>query len=248
MKIGLFIPCYINACFPQIGVACYKLLTSFGLDVDYPLNQTCCGQPMANGGFEGDAEHLAHRMDALFDKYDYVVGPSASCVVFVKDHYPKLLDKESHACISSRIYEVCEFLHDVLKVKELPRHPVFNHKVSLHNSCHGLRLLHLATPSELNMPYHNKLKDLLALVEGIEVVEPQRVDECCGFGGLFSIEEPVTSTCMGRDKVERHMATGAEYIVGADSSCLMHMEGYISRNRLPIKTKHIVEILAAGLK
>ena len=135
MKIGLFIPCYINAIYPGVGVASYKLLKSLGLDVDYPLDQTCCGQPMANGGFQKDSAKLAGRMEQLFEKYDYVVGPSASCVVFVKEHYPTLLHKEEHACISSRIYEICEFLHDVVKVDKLDTR--FPHKVSIHNSCHG---------------------------------------------------------------------------------------------------------------
>lgn len=243
MKVGLFIPCYVNAVYPQVGVASYRLLTSLGVDVDYPLEQTCCGQPMANGGFEKDALRLAERMEQLFEKYDYVVGPSASCVVFVKEHYPQLLHKSEHACLSSRIYEICEFLHDVLKVDKLDAY--FPHKVSVHNSCHGLRLLHLASPSELVEPRYSVLKDLLSLVEGVEVFEPKRVDECCGFGGMFSVEEAATSVCMGQDKVRDHISTGAEYITGADSSCLMHMEGIIRREHLPIKTLHVVEILAS---
>lgn len=245
MKVGLFIPCYINAVYPNVGVASYKLLTSLGLDVDYPLNQTCCGQPMANGGFEKDSTKLANRMEELFEQYDYVVGPSASCVCFVKESYPRLLKKEEHACLSSRIYEICEFLHDILKVESLDSY--FPHKVSIHNSCHGVRLMNLSSPSELNIPEYSKLRKLLSLVKGIEIFEPKRVDECCGFGGLFSMEEPETSTCMGEDKVNDHISTGATYITGADSSCLMHMEGVIGRKKLPVKTKHIVEILSASL-
>lgn len=190
MKIGLFIPCYINAIYPGVGVASYKLLTSLGLDVDYPLDQTCCGQPMANAGFEKDSTELAKRMEGLFEKYDYVVGPSASCVVFVKEHYSRLLNREEHACISSRIYEICEFLHDVVKMDKLDAS--FPHKVSIHNSCHGERLLHLSSPSELMIPRYSKLRDLLSLVKDVEVFEPKRVDECCGFGGMFSVEEPAT--------------------------------------------------------
>lgn len=243
MKIGLFIPCYVNAIYPNVGVASYKLLKSLGLDVDYPLEQTCCGQPMANGGFEHDSAGLAKKMEELFEKYDYVVGPSASCVVFVKENYPRLLHKEEHACISSRIYEICEFLHDVMKVDKLDA--CFPHKVSMHNSCHGERLLHLSSPSELNIPRFSKLKDLLSLVKGVEVLEPKRVDECCGFGGMFAVEEAATSVCMGEDKVRDHMSTGAEFITGADSSCLMHMEGIIRREKLPIKTIHIIEILTS---
>jgi len=200
MKVGLFIPCYINAVYPQVGIASYKLLKSLGVDVDYPLNQTCCGQPMANAGFENKAVDLARHFDEQFKNYDYIVGPSASCVVFVRDNYSRLLKEDKHRCASEgKIYDF------------------------------------------------SKLRDLLSLVEGVEVVEPERKDECCGFGGMFAVEEDAVSVQMGHDKVMRHIATGAEYIVGADSSCLMHQNGIIARDKLPIKTLHIVEILAAGL-
>lgn len=246
MKVGLFIPCYINAVYPEVGVASYKLLKSLGVDVDYPLDQTCCGQPMANAGFEDEAGKLAKRFDTLFRDYDYVVGPSASCVVFVRDHYGQLLSGQEHRCqTESRIYDICEFIHDVIRPTSLPAE--FPHKVSIQNSCHGVRLMHLSSPSELNIPYYNKLRALLSLVKGIEIVEPDRPDECCGFGGMFAVEEHSVSGRMGRDKVARHMATGAEYIAGADSSCLMHQSGIISRDKLPIKTIHVVQILAAGL-
>ena len=206
MKVGLFIPCYINAVYPEVGIASYKLLRHVGVDVDYPMDQTCCGQPMANAGFEDEAARLALRMEEQFKNYDYVVGPSASCVAFVKENPPHILGKRDHVCMNSKnIYDICEFL------------------------------------------YYSKLRDLLSLVKGIEVFEPKRVDECCGFGGMFAIEEPEVSTCMGQDKVKDHMSTGAEYITGADSSCLMHMEGVIKREKLPIKTIHIVQILASGL-
>jgi len=246
MKIGLFIPCYINAIYPQVGVASYRLLKNLGIEVDYPLDQTCCGQPMANGGFEGEALQLARRFDNLFKDYDYIVGPSASCVAFVKDNHAGILAKEHHECTSSgKIYDICEFIHDVAKPTKL--NAKFPHKVSIHNSCHGVRELNLSSSSEMNVPYYSKLRNLLSLVEGVEIFEPSHVDECCGFGGMFAIEEPEISVCMGLDKVKDHIATGAEYITGADSSCLMHMEGVIKREKLPIKTIHIVEILASQL-
>lgn len=246
MKVGLFIPCYINAVYPNVGVASYKLLKSLGVDVDYPLDQTCCGQPMANAGFENEAKELAYNFDEKFKDYDYIVGPSASCVVFVRDHYGKLLEKKQHRCASEgKIYDICEFIHDVIKPTELKAR--FPHKVSIHNSCHGVRLMKLSSASELNVPYYNKLRDLLSLVKDIEIAEPERVDECCGFGGMFAVEEDAVSAEMGRSKIKRHMATGAEYITGADSSCLMHQEGIIKREKYPIKTIHIVEILSAGL-
>lgn len=246
MKVGLFIPCYVNAVYPQVGIATYKLLESLGLDVDYPLNQICCGQPMANAGYEPKARHLAERFEELFASYDVIVGPSASCVAFVKENYPHILHEGDHLCQTpGKIRDVIEFLHDDLKITSLPSR--FPHRVSLHNSCHGVRELGLSSPSERNIPYHNKIRNLLELVQDITVLEPQRVDECCGFGGMFAVEEPAVSACMGRDKVHDHMQTGAEYITGSDSSCLMHMQGVIDREKLRIHTLHAIEILAANL-
>ena len=225
MKVGLFIPCYINAVYPGVGRASYELLGRLGCEVDYPLGQTCCGQPMANAGFEKDARALAEHMDALFAQYDYVVGPSASCVVFVREGYPRLLDNyREHACVDSRIWEICEFIHDVVRPAKLDAR--FPHRVSVHNSCHGVRKMGLSSPSELNVPYMSKLRDLLSLVGDIDIA---------------------VSVCMGRDKVRDHMATGAEYITGADSSCLMHMQGVIDHDKLPIRTIHAVEILNSKL-
>ena len=245
MKIGLFIPCYVDALYPEVGVATYKLLTSLGLDVDYPLEQTCCGQPMANAGFEKMADKLAKSFDEKFADFDYVVAPSASCAAFVKINYPRLL-KGKHECqTSQKIMDVVEFLHDIVKPTSLPSR--FPHVVSIHNSCHGVRELGLSSPSERNIPKFSKIKDLLQLVQGITVKEPERVDECCGFGGMFSVEEQAVSVQMGTDKIERHMATGAEYITGPDSSCLMHMQGIAKRLNKPVKFIHVVQILAAGL-
>ena len=245
MKIGLFIPCYVDALYPEVGVATYKLLTSLGLDVDYPLEQTCCGQPMANAGFEKMADKLAKSFDEKFADFDYVVAPSASCAAFVKINYPRLL-KGKHECqTSQKIMDVVEFLHDIVKPTSLPSR--FPHVVSVHNSCHGVRELGLSSPSERNIPKFSKIKDLLQLVQGITVKEPERVDECCGFGGMFSVEEQAVSVQMGTDKIERHMATGAEYITGPDSSCLMHMQGIAKRLNKPVKFIHVVQILAAGL-
>jgi L-lactate dehydrogenase complex protein LldE len=246
MKIGLFIPCYVNAIYPEAGVATYKLLSHYGVDIDYPLAQTCCGQPMANGGFESKAVPLAKNFERLFGEYEYIVAPSASCAAFVKEMYPGLLKKEEHPCLTSgKIYDLCEFLHDILKVKEVPGK--FAHKVSIHNSCHGVRELLLSSASELNISRYSKVRDLLSMVKGIEVFEPQKPDECCGFGGMFAIEEAEVSVCMGKDKIRNHIATGAEYVTGADASCLMHMQGIVRREKLPIQFIHVSQILASGL-
>lgn len=249
MKTGLFIPCYVDVVYPEVGMATYKLLRHLGVDVTYPKGQTCCGQPMANAGFERQAKPLAQKFESLFEGYDYVVTPSVSCTAFIRLNYPRLLNHECET--AKRCMDVVEFLHDVVKVgstenKEC-RLGKFPHKVSLHNSCHGVRELGLSSPSEQHVAKFNKIRDLLQLVDGIEVVEPERPDECCGFGGMFSVEETAVSAQMGRDKVERHIATGAEYVTGPDCSCLMHMAGVAQKQGLNIKFKHVVEILAAGL-
>ena len=242
MKIGLFIPCYVDTLYPEVGVSTFRLLKSLGLDVDYPERQTCCGQPMGNAGFEHMAVPLAEKFDQLFAPYDYVVAPSASCAAYVRCFHPNLLN--GHRCeTANKTMDLVEFLHDVVKVTSLPAR--FPHKVSVHNSCHGVRELGLSSPSERNIPPYNKVIDLLRLVEGIEVVEPERPDECCGFGGMFSIEEQAVSRRMGIDKVKRHIATGAEYVTGPDSSCLMHMQGIAEKEQLPIRFIHIAQILTA---
>ncbi len=243
MKVGLFIPCYVDALYPEVGVSTYKLLRSLGLDVYYPEKQTCCGQPMGNAGFQGKAGKLVKSFDELFKDFDYVVAPSASCAAYVKIFHPKIAGHECEA--AGKTVDLVEFLHDIIKVKSLPAK--FPYKVSLHNSCHGVRELGLSSPTERNIPQYNKIKDLLQLVEGITVFEPERPDECCGFGGMFSIEETGVSTKMGTDKVHRHIATGADYITGPDSSCLMHMQGIAAKQKLPIKFIHVAQILSAGL-
>ena len=246
MKVGLFIPCYVNALFPEVGVASYKLLKYLGVDVTYPLKQTCCGQPMANAGFEKMSTTLVERFDDMFSSFDYVVTPSVSCAAFVRINYPAIANKKHHPCLTSnKTLDMIEFLHDILKVKKLPC--PFPLKVSVHNSCHGVRELSLSSPSECNVPQYNKIVDLLNLIDGIEVVEPERKDECCGFGGMFAVEEPDVSTRMGQDKLKRHIATGAEYITGPDSSCLMHLSGIAQKQNEQIQFLHVVQILAIGL-
>lgn len=224
-------------------MSAYKLLCSLGLDVYYPEGQTCCGQPMGNAGFQDKADKLVERFDKLFRGFDYVVAPSASCTAYVRLFHPEIAGHECEA--ASKTVDLVEFLHDILKVKSLPSK--FPHKVSLHNSCHGVRELGLSSPTERNLPQFNKIKDLLHMVGGITVMEPERPDECCGFGGMFSIEEKGVSTKMGLDKLRRHIATGAEYITGPDSSCLMHMQGIAAKQQLPIKFIHVAQILSYGL-
>jgi L-lactate dehydrogenase complex protein LldE len=245
MTIGLFIPCYVDAVFPEVGMATYKLLRHLDLDVAYPLDQTCCGQPMGNAGFESQAVPLAAKFEEKFKGFDYVVSPSVSCTAFVRINYPRLLKGKTTCETASKAMDVVEFLHDVVKLDR--RLGTFPHKVSLHNSCHGVRELGLSSPSEQHVTKFNKIKDLLQLVDGIQVVEPERPDECCGFGGMFSVEETAVSAQMGLDKLERHIQTGAEYVTGPDCSCLMHMAGVARKQGLKMEFKHVIEILAAGL-
>ena len=242
MKIGLFIPCFMNELYPESSMATLKLLEKLNLDVEYPIEQTCCGQPMANSGCSQDVEKLAHRFVNTFKKYDYVVAPSGSCVTMVKEHYePFFQDNKNYEKIKTSIYEITEFLHDIIKVESFDS--TFNYKVGVHNSCHGHRVLKLGSASELNITPFNKLKNLLSKVKGIELVELNRDDECCGFGGTFCVTEEAISVAMGKDRIKDHMDSKVEVMTGADMSCLMHMEGIINRDKNPIKVMHISEIL-----
>jgi L-lactate dehydrogenase complex protein LldE len=248
MKIGLFIPCFMNELYPNICKATYKLLKDQGLQIEYPLSQTCCGQPMANSGCSKDVKKLAVDFVNRFKDFDYIVAPSGSCVSMVKEHYAPFFDNDkNYNKVKASIYEVCEFLHDIIKIENINFNISFPYKVGVHNSCHGHRVLKLAVASELNIPYDSKLKNLLNKISDIEMVTLKREDECCGFGGTFSVQEEAISVAMGKDRIKDHINSSAQIITGADMSCLMHMDGIINRDKNPIKVMHIVEILA-GVK
>lgn len=242
MRVGLFVPCYVDQFYPNAAIATLQLLRKLGVEVAYPLNQTCCGQPMANSGFE----HLTNGCNELFVKnfsgFDYIVAPSGSCVLHVREH---LHDKDETAAqeIRSKVYELTSFLTDVLQVKHLKAR--FPHKVGMHQSCHGQRGLKLSQMSELVAPQFSKPGSLLNMVQDIELIELNRIDECCGFGGTFCVTEEAVSVKMGKDRVADHVKHGAEYITGVDMSCLMHMEGILNRQQSPVKVIHIAEILNA---
>lgn len=242
MKVGLFVPCYVDAFFPEVAVATLELLERFGCEVGYPLEQTCCGQPMANSGCEADAAGAEALFVRNFEGFDYVVGPSGSCVHHVREHFTAIPQDEAVRRLRSRSYELVEFLHDVLGVREFPW-AEFAHTVGLHNGCSALRKLGTASYSEITMPSFSKPMTLLSAVKGIRFVTPTRPDECCGFGGAFSVYEEPVSARMGHDKVQDHHRAGAEYIVSADMSCLMHQKGCAERAGLPLKFIHIAQIL-----
>lgn len=243
MIVGLFIPCYVDQFYPQVAIATLELLEKQGIQVVYPLNQTCCGQPMANSGFE----HLTKGCNKLFmqnfQDLDYIVSPSGSCVLHIKDHlHAEKPQQETQASkIRNTIYELTEFLTDILQVENIAAR--FPYKVGMHQSCHGQRGLHISQMSELVAPPFSKPEKLLKMVEGLELVDLSRKDECCGFGGTFCVTEEAISAKMGKDRVKDHLLHGAEYITGADMSCLMHLEGILRRQKSKVQIKHIAEIL-----
>jgi L-lactate dehydrogenase complex protein LldE len=243
MKVGLFIPCYVDQFYPNAAIATLQLLEKLGVDVSYPANQTCCGQPMANSGFE----HLTSGCNTLFmanfKEFDYIVAPSGSCVLHIKEHI-HTSNHEDDKNISGKIYELTEFLTDVLKVTNLTSN--FPHRVGLHQSCHGQRGLHISQMSELVEAPYSKPQTLLNMVQNIEMINLKRKDECCGFGGTFCVTEEAVSAKMGKDRVLDHENNGAEYITGVDLSCLMHMEGILKRKNSKTKVIHIAEILNAS--
>ena len=241
MKVALFIPCYVDQFYPQVAIASLQLLEKLGCTVDYPLGQTCCGQPMANSGYE----HLSQSCNQLFVKnfkdYDYIVCPSGSCTLHIKDHLHDDGNEATAQHIRGKIYELTEFLIDILKVKNIKAR--FPYKVGMHQSCHGQRGLHISQMTELVDAPFSKPLQLLQMVEGLELIHLDRNDECCGFGGTFCVAEEAVSVKMGKDRIADHLQHRAEYITGVDMSCLMHMEGILKRQNKPAKVIHIAEIL-----
>lgn len=247
MKIGLFIPCYIEAFFPDVGIATLELLERLGCSVEYPLEQTCCGQPMANSGCQDDAAATEAQFVRCFEKFDAVVGPSASCIHHVRRHLDAVEQTPQVRKVRTGARELVEFLHDDLKVTSFPWAPEFPHKVGVHDSCSAVRGLGHNRPSELvNEPYFSKTRNLLGKVQGLEVVEIDRPDECCGFGGSFCVTDEAVSAKMGYDRVDDFHRHSVEYIASADMSCLMHMKGVIDRLERPTKVVHIAQILNGG--
>lgn len=244
MKIALFIPCYVNQFYPQVAIATLELLEKLGCNVAYPVRQTCCGQPMANSGYASLTDGCNELFTKNFTGYDYIVCPSGSCVLHIKEHLHAEKKEGDAQHIRRSIYELTEFLTDVLKVESLPAK--FPGKVGLHQSCHGQRGLHLSGMTELVAPYFSKPERLLSMVEGLQLIELQRKDECCGFGGTFCVFEEAVSAKMGKDRVQDHKEQGADVITGVDMSCLMHLEGILKRQKSHLRVMHLAEILNTG--
>lgn len=240
MKVGLFIPCYIDQLYPEVGIATLQLLEKTGCEVVFLEDILCCGQPMDNSGFERYTEknqYVAPFIEAL-PAIDYLVVPSASCTFHLTHH---LLKYKIGADQLEKIKEITEFLHDIKGEEKLKSR--FPHRVGLHQSCHGLRGLNLAKASELGGPDFSKIENLLSKVEGLELVIPPKSDECCGFGGSFSVAESAVSVKMGEDKMKNVQGEELQFLTATDMSCLMHLEGVFKKNKAGIKILHITEIL-----
>jgi len=245
IKVGLFIPCYIDQFYPNVAVATMELLEKCGCEVVFPLNQTCCGQPMANSGFAALAAGCDRNFINNFKDFEYIVCPSGSCVLHVKEHLEDERDPAGADRLRNSVYELSEFLTDVLRIDYLPAS--FPHRVGLHTACHGQRGLHLSSMTELIEKPYSKPERLLKMVKGLELSKPRRSDECCGFGGTFCVFEEAVSVKMGKDRIVEHDLNHVEYITSGDVSCLMHLEGILRRNKSDIRTIHLAEILNNSL-
>lgn len=245
MLVALFIPCYVNQFYPEVAIATLQLLEKLGCTVEYPLQQTCCGQPMANAGFEKAAKNCNQLFIDNFKGYDYIVCPSGSCTLHIKEHLSSITDKTAASSVSEHIFELTEFLTDVLKVQELSAS--FPYRVGVHQSCHGQRGLHTSQMTELVAAPFSKMDFLLQKVAGLQLVTLDRKDECCGFGGTFCVTEEAVSAKMGKDRVADHEKNNVEIITSGDMSCLMHLQGILKRKNSSIQIKHVAEILNAAL-
>lgn len=247
MRVSLFVPCLVNHWSPAVGIATLEVLEKLGHEVVVPLGQTCCGQPMTNSGCYDEAEDAARHMLHLLQETDCdaVVCPSASCTVAAKENFEHFEPGSRTRDLTGRIHEFTEFLHDVAPVDGFPRR--VERRISLQLSCHGVRMLGLATPSEIRGTRDDKLANLLGRVDGLEILHPEPIDECCGFGGSYVKDEAAVSGKMGRDRARAHVATGADTVVGFDPSCLLHLDGVIRREELPVRTRHVAQILAEAL-
>jgi len=224
VRVALFVTCFNDTLFPATGRAVVELLERLGHEVEFPEGQTCCGQMHGNTGYIELGEGLVERWERVFAPYEVVVSPSASCVGYVREHVPSA---------EGRLFELTEFLVDRLGVEDVGAS--FPHRVTLHPTCHSLRMLHVG----------DRPRRLLSAVRGIDLVDLPEADECCGFGGTFAVKNAETSMAMLGDKLRRVLDTKAEVCTAADNSCLMHIGGALRRQRAGVRTMHLAEILAA---
>lgn len=236
MRVHIFIPCFIDQLYPQVAFSMVKVLRKLGCEVVYNSNQTCCGQPAFNAGFQDEAKAVCTKFINDFKDADYIVAPSASCIGFVRNYYPQLFDNSSYhnevKSLQERSFEFTEFLVNVLQVTGTGA--TLHAKATYHDSCAGLRECKIKKEPRL----------LLEQVAGLELVEMNDVETCCGFGGTFAVKFEPISVGMADQKVNNALATGANCIISTDMSCLMHLDGYIKHKNLSLQTMHIAEVLA----
>jgi L-lactate dehydrogenase complex protein LldE len=236
MNVQLFIPCFVDQLFPETAFHMMEVLEEAGCNVTYNANQTCCGQPAFNAGFWDQAKDVCTKFVRDFEGVDYIVAPGASCVGFVRNYYAKLFNNSSlHnevKDLGKRTFEFSEFMVNVLHVEDTGA--VLMGKATYHDSCAGLRECKIKTEP----------RRLLSNVKGLELVEMEDVETCCGFGGTFAVKFEPISIAMADQKITHALSTGADYIISTDLSCLMHLDGYIKHKGLHLKTMHIADVLA----
>ncbi len=238
MNVQLFIPCFVDQLYPETGMNMVKVLEKLGCKVSYNNKQTCCGQPAFNAGYRDEAKTVADKFLKDFNGDGYIVGPSGSCTGYVRNYYEKLFDNSSGHNLSNKVrnnmYEFTEFLTNVLKVEDLGA--VLQGKATYHDACGALRECGIKQGP----------RRLLQHVKGLEMVEMKECETCCGFGGTFAVKYEPISIGMAQTKVQSALDTGAKYMITTDVSCMMHIQGYIDKNNLPIQTMHIADVLASG--
>ena len=237
-KVRLFISCLVDNFFPEVGEAMLRVLSGMGLEVEFPPEQTCCGQPAFNSGHRKEAEKVAcHFLDVFGDSDKAIVCPSGSCVSMVKNYYQELFSDDPEALsrvekISSNIYEFSEFAFQ--RKEALSLNSAYRGRVTFHDSCHALRELGISSQP----------RELIKSLSGVNLVEMEMADACCGFGGTFSIKYPEVSKSMLQEKTDSIMNSGADAVVSTDMGCLMNIKGLVSRKKLPVKVLHLAELLA----
>jgi L-lactate dehydrogenase complex protein LldE len=239
VRLALFVTCVNDAMFPDTGKATVAVLRRLGHRVEFPMAQTCCGQPLFNSGYPRETMPLVHRFAETFLGYDAVVSPSASCVAMVHEHYPHLAEQTGDAVLQRdvasllpRVMELSQLLIDTLGVSDVGAS--FPHTVTYHPACHGLRMLHLG----------DRYQRLLRATDGLTLVDLPFATECCGFGGTFAVKNAATSSAMVEAKAQAVLTSGAEVLATSDNSCLLNIAGALHRRDAPVRTLHAAEILA----
>lgn len=237
MNIELFIPCFVDQLFPQTAFNMIKILEQVGCKVIYNQNQVCCGQPAYNAGFLHDSKKVAGNFLECFSGANAIVAPSGSCTGFIRNYYPQIFDQSSRegevASKTPKFFEFTEFLVDELRIEDTQS--TFKGIAVYHDACGALRECGIKTAP----------RKLLNNVKGLQIIETEDCERCCGFGGTFAVKYEPISNAMGEQKIYNAISTGAEYIISTDLSCLMHLEGYIKQHHLPIHTIHIADVLVS---